>query len=60
MDISTIALYLYLLLFSGFSFFVNSKATRDPWLKVLTLVLGLVGLFGAGYLLLILFIDYIK
>jgi|WetSurSiteA1Bulk_404760.scaffolds.fasta_scaffold02782_7 hypothetical protein len=60
MDISTAILFIACLLFSGFSLFVNMKATRDLWLKLITLLFGLLGLLGAGYLLVVSFINYIK
>jgi hypothetical protein len=60
MDTSTITLFIACLLFSGFSFFVNTKVTRGSWLRLITLLFGLIGLLGAGYLLVISFMNYIR
>jgi hypothetical protein len=59
MDIATATLFVCCLLFSGFSFLVNMRS-RHGWLKLLTLILGLVSLTGAAALLLNSFIHYIK
>ena len=59
MNTSILILFVACLLFSGFSFLVNSKVRYDQWLKILTVLFGLLGLLGAGYLLVISFISYI-
>ena len=59
MDIETITLFMACLVFSGFSFFTNTKVYGESWLKVFTLILGLAGLAGAFYLLAASFQNYL-
>lgn len=59
MDIQTITLFIACLLFAGFNLFTNTKVYRDQWLKLLTLLFGLAGLAGAGYLLAVSFLKHI-
>lgn len=59
MDIQTIALFVACLLFAGFNLFANTKVYHDQWLKLLTLLFGLAGLAGAGYLLAVSFFSHV-
>ena len=60
MDTFTITLFIACILFSGFNMYINMKVTRDAWLKILTLLLGLGGLLCAGYILGVSFMNYCR
>ena len=50
METETFLLFLACLLFSGFSFYWNTK-TREHWLEIITIVFGVVGLVASAYIL---------
>jgi hypothetical protein len=60
MGASTLILFICCLLFSGFNFYMNLRPLAYRWLKLLTFVFGVGGLLAAFFLLVMLFVQYLK
>jgi hypothetical protein len=60
MTISEFTLFIACLLFSGFSFYVNTKVHDQLWLKVTTLLYGVLGMVAAIIVLTAVFMRHIQ